>query len=110
MIGSIDIFASSTIIAVTSSAATTPALVRRTADDDAVCTRRFASRWASKSSRTKKMVHSAATAIIAPPAKNVPRMPIQPGKKPPTSGPIRLPASAPVDKMPNAQPARSRGA
>jgi hypothetical protein len=55
-------------------------------------------------------VSSAAAAIIAPPAKNVPRMPSHCGNNPPINGPTRLPASAPVDSMPSAQPARSRGA
>ncbi|MCY1454578.1 hypothetical protein D9M71_716550 [compost metagenome] len=55
------------------------------------------------------MVVMAATAIIAPPTKKVPRIPTSCGRNPPTSGPIRLPDNAPVDSTPSAQPAFSRG-
>ncbi|MNC62476.1 hypothetical protein D3C75_1125040 [compost metagenome] len=74
-----------------------------------VATRRAPSNCRLKSSRTSTRVAIAATAIMAPPTKKVPRMPTHCGRKPPTSGPIKLPDNAPVDSTPSAHPAFSRG-
>ncbi|MNL36546.1 hypothetical protein D3C87_1586310 [compost metagenome] len=109
MIGSIDILASSTMEAVTSRAGSAKRCALRAAPSAGTgCPADLGGRV--KSSRTPKIVSSAATPIMAPPAKNVPRMPIRFGSRPPTSGPIRLPVSAPVDRTPSAHPARSGGA
>lgn len=57
-----------------------------------------------------KVVKTNAMKINPLAPQNVARMPIRGGRKPPTSGPNRLPAITPEERRPNAQAERDFGA
>ncbi len=105
MIGSIDILANSTSMAVPNIAAS----VARGSLSSAPCDAAGAC-FGARSSRTKNSVRMAVTAIMPPEANRVGRIPIKPASVPPMTGPISEPASEPVDRMPKAQPDLSFGA
>ena len=106
MIGSIDMLASINSVAVASMASTG----RRSATaPQAPRVTRRAPGAAGRSSRIRKQVARNDTKIAPPARKNVLRTPINPGNEPPINGPSNVPASVPVESMPSAHVARSRG-
>ena len=107
MIGSMDMFASSSSMAVSNIASTG----RRSGIDCHAprATWRVALWYCERSSWMKAHVARKARNMAPPARKKVSRMPMRPGSDPPISGPSRVPAIVPVESTPSAQPARSLG-
>ena len=62
-----------------------------------------------KSSLIKQIVKTAAKNRKLPTSKKTVRMPNNSAIKPPIKGPVRVPATTPVDKVPKAEPDFSLG-
>ena len=107
MIGSIDMLASNSSMAVNSIASTgrRSGIMRHAP----LVTRRVAFWYCVRSSRIRKQVARKARKMAPPARKNVSSSPISPGSTPPISGPSSVPAIVPVESTPSAQPARSLG-
>ncbi len=106
MIGSIDMLANISSMPVASMAITGPL---SGIEANPVFCFEARDRRGRGASLIRKVVARNATKMMPPAARKVMRMPINGGRAPPISGPIRFPAMIPDDIIPSAQAVLARG-